>query len=61
VAHRIRHRQVQRVAFQAEVEGVAADIAGRLEPACKRELAGLTRIGTGKQAVLDLRLERKRH
>jgi len=37
------------------------DIAARLEPAGKRELARLTRIGTRQQAVLDLCLERKRH
>jgi transaldolase len=60
VAHRVGHRQVQGVAFEAEVEGVAADVAGRLQPAGERELSCLQGVGAGQQPVLDLGLQRQR-
>ena len=57
VSHRVGHRQMQGVALEAEVEGVAAHIAGRLQPAGKRELSALAGVGAGQQPVLDLGLQ----
>jgi hypothetical protein len=59
VAHGIGHRQVQRVALDAEVERVSPYVAGRLEPPGQSELAGLAGVGAGQQPVLDLRLQGK--
>ena len=61
VAHGVGHRQMQRVALEAEVEGVAADVPRRLQPPGQRELPGLAGVGAGEQAVLDLGLQRQRH
>ena len=61
VAHGVGHREVQRVALQREVERVAADVAGGLQPGRERELPGLARVGAGQQAVLDLGGQRQRH
>ena len=60
VAHRVGHREVQRVALHREVERVAADVAGGLEPAGERELPGLARVRGRQQAVLDFGGERQR-
>ena len=61
VAHGVGQREVQHVPLQREVERVAADVAGRLQPARERELPGLARVGARQQAVLDLGGERQRH
>jgi len=45
VAHRVGHGDVERVAVDGEVEGVAADVSGRLQPARERELPGFAQIG----------------
>ena len=39
--------------FQREVERVAADVAGGLQPAGERELAGFAAVRAWQQAVLD--------
>ena len=61
VAHGVGHREVQHAPLQREVEGVAADVAGRFQPARERELASLAGVGARQQTVLDLGGERKRH
>jgi hypothetical protein len=54
VPHRVGDRQLQRAAVEVVVEGVAADGAGRLEPAGKGELRVFTGVRRGKQSPLDL-------
>ena len=44
MAHGVGHREVQRVALDREVERVARDVAGRLQPGGERELRCLTRV-----------------
>ena len=44
VAHRVGHRQMQGLTFQREIERIAPDVAGRLQPRRERELTGLTRV-----------------
>jgi hypothetical protein len=53
-------REVQCVALHREVEGVAGDFAGGLQPGGERELAGLARERIREQAMLDLRGKRER-
>ncbi len=60
MAHRVGHRDVQRLPIEREVERVAADLPGRLEPAGQRELIRLAGEGRGQQAALDLGRERQR-
>ena len=60
VAHRVGHRDVQRLPIEREVERVAADLPGRLEPAGQRELIRLAGVGRRKQPALDLGRERQR-
>jgi len=52
---------VQRVAVQREVERVAADLTGRLQPAGQRELVRLAGERSGEEPPLDLRRERERN
>ena len=54
VPHRVRQGQVQVVAGQAEVEGVAGDVRGRLQPGGQGERPGLAGLRPGQQPVLDL-------
>ena len=61
VAHGVGQREVQHVALEREVEGVAADVAGGLQPARERELPGLARVRARQQAVLDLGGQRQGH
>jgi hypothetical protein len=61
VAHGVGDRDMQRVALHREVEGVAANVAGGLQPGRERELPALARVGAGQQAMLDLGRERERH
>ena len=61
VAHRVGDREEQLVAPEREVERVAADLAGGLQPRRERELPGLARVRAGQQPVLDLGGERERH
>ena len=49
VAHGVGQREVQHAPLQREVEGVAADVAGGLQPARERELPGLARVGARQQ------------
>ena len=59
VAHGVGHREVQHAPLQREVKGVAADVAGRFQPARERELPSLARVRARQQTVLDLGGERK--
>ena len=59
VAAGVGHRQVQRVALDREVEAVAGDLAGGLEPGRERELPALAGERAGQQAMLDLGGERQ--
>ena len=61
VAHRVGHREMQRVAIHREVEGVAADVAGGLEPRGEGELPRLAGVGARQQAMLDLGGQRERN
>ena len=61
VAHGVGHREVQHAPLQREVEGVAADVARRFQPARERELASLAGVRARQQAVLDLGGERERN
>ena len=55
-----RHREVERVSFDAEVERVATDVARWLQPSGQRELVPLAGVRGWKESVLDLRLQRER-
>jgi len=55
VAHGVGDGQVQGVAVEGVVVGVAADVVGRDQPAREGELGGLAARRRGKQLVLDLR------
>ena len=59
MAHRVGHRDVQRLAIEREIERVVADLAGRLEPSGQRELVRLAGEGCGKQPALNLGRERQ--
>jgi hypothetical protein len=61
VAHGVRQREVQDATLQREVEGVAADVAGRLEPPRDRGLPGLAGVGPRQEPVLDLGGRRQGH
>ena len=61
VAHGVRQREVQHAPLEREVEGVAANVAGRLEPARDRELPGLAGVGARQEPVLDLGGQRQGH
>ena len=61
VAHRVGHRQVQRVALERKVERVTADFPRRLQPGRERELARLAGEGARQQPMLDFRRKRQRN
>jgi hypothetical protein len=54
VPHGVGEGQVQGLAVDAVVEGVAADAGRRLQPRRERERARLAGVGRGEQAALDL-------
>jgi hypothetical protein len=51
VAHGVGHREVQHAPIQREVEGVAADFAGRFQPAREGELPSLQVYAARQQTV----------
>ena len=53
VAHGVGHRQVEGVAVQGVVEGVAAEVFGGLQVPAQCELSRLARQRRGQQLVLD--------
>ena len=59
VTRGVGDRQVQGAAIEHVVERVAADGAGRFEPACEGELPRLAREGGGQEPSLNLGGERQ--
>jgi hypothetical protein len=61
VAHGVGYRGVEEFAVDGVVEGVAASVVGRLQPARKGERTTFSRVGRRQQAALDLGGQRERN